>query len=379
MESIFHSQTFTHFSVALDGNQSLELRLFGDWKMAGYGKLPTARAWWARFSQQLDGTIEKIHIICDVSLDEWDDRLVSFVHQMQQMGEERGLIVQLSSFPQKLEGLLTMAMANGRKRTSCSTDGREKNEEKTCWKEPFSFIGEIAIALSRFCRGQICLRQTGCEKLFLQIGLEAMPIVALISFLTGMILGFVGVLQLARFGASIYVADLVGLSMAREMGAIMTAIVMAGRTGASFAATVGAMQVNEEVDALRTYGFSAIEFLVLPRLLITMCIMPMLCTFSVFIGIGGGMMVAVPMFDISAVQYIFETVSAVSAIDFLVGVTKGLFFAMLIGGIGCWHGMRCGRNAAGVGMATTGAVVHSITAIIVADALFALFCNMLHI
>ena len=204
-----------------------------------------------------------------------------------------------------------------------------------------------------------------------------LPIVGLISLLVGLILAFIGTLQLAMFGAQIYVANLVGIAMVREMGPMMAAIIMAGRTGASFSAQLGTMQVNEEIDAFRTLGISPVEFLVLPRMLALMLMMPLLCIFADLLGILGGMLVSVTMFDITAIQYLEQTRSAIDLIDITVGIAKSVVFGVIVAVAGCMKGIQCGRSASAVGQATTSAVVMSIVAIVVADAIITLINNLL--
>ncbi|MDR1303420.1 MAG: ABC transporter permease [Puniceicoccales bacterium] len=212
-----------------------------------------------------------------------------------------------------------------------------------------------------------------------QTGVNALPIVALISALVGLILAFVSVVQLERFGASIYVADLVSLAMAREMGCLMTGVIMAGRTGAAFAASIGSMQANEELDALQTFGINRIHYLVLPRLIALALMMPLLCMFADLIGIAGGMVSALPFTKGGPLQYLIQTKKALAVTDVLIGLVKSAVFGVIVGGIGCYRGMCCGRNAAAVGEATTSAVVQGITWIIIADAIFAVLCTALGI
>ncbi|MDR0740345.1 MAG: ABC transporter permease [Puniceicoccales bacterium] len=210
-----------------------------------------------------------------------------------------------------------------------------------------------------------------------QTGFDALPIVALISALVGLIMAFVGVIQLERFGASIYVADLVALAMTREMGCLMTGVIMAGRTGAAFAASIGSMQVNEELDALQTFGIDRITYLVIPRMIALAMMMPLLCIFADLVGIGSGMVSSLPFTKNSLTQYLLQTKKALAIGDILIGLVKSIAFGIIIAGIGCYKGVRCGRNATAVGEATTSAVVHGITWIIVADALFALLFTAL--
>ena len=202
---------------------------------------------------------------------------------------------------------------------------------------------------------------------------------ALINFLIGMILAFVGAVQLTQFGASIYVADMVAIGVVREMGCIMTAIILCGRTGAAFAAELGTMKVSQEIDALRTFGIPPMEFLVLPRIVALVLMMPLLCVFADVIAIGGGFFVATLMLDVTPTEYLIRTIEAITVTSFLLGIFKGGFFGLLVALSGCLRGIQCGRDAAAVGQATTAAVVAGITSIIAADGLFAVICNALNI
>jgi phospholipid/cholesterol/gamma-HCH transport system permease protein len=175
------------------------------------------------------------------------------------------------------------------------------------------------------------------------------------------------------------VANLVGLAMAREMGAMMTAIIMAGRTGAAFAAQIGTMRVNEEIDALTTAGFSPQDFLVLPRMLALMVMMPLLCLYADILGILGGAIVGVGMLDLAPALYWDQTVDSVSLTDFGVGLAKSSVFGVLVAVSGCLRGIQCGTSSAAVGLAATSAVVTGIVAIIVSDALFTLIFEVLGI
>jgi phospholipid/cholesterol/gamma-HCH transport system permease protein len=228
-------------------------------------------------------------------------------------------------------------------------------------------------------RGNARYRRTDLILLIQECGAEALPIISIISLLVGMILAFVGAMQLKQFGASIYVANLVAVAMTREMGAIMTGIVLSGRTGAAFAATIGAMQGNEEIDALSTLGVSPMEFLVLPRILALMVMTPLLCVYADVVGIFGGYLVGIATTDVTPAAYLVQTKEAITFADIGVGITKSAVFGALIAVSGCQRGMACGRSAAAVGVATTSAVVSGILAVIVADAVFAVILNVLGI
>jgi len=194
-----------------------------------------------------------------------------------------------------------------------------------------------------------------------------------------MILAFVGATELAQFGASIYTADLVAVATVREMACIMTGIIICGRTGAAFAAQLGTMKVNQEIEAFQTFGISPFEFLVLPRMLALILMMPLLCIFADLIAIAGGFVVATLMLDVSPVLYLDRTVESIRLYAFLLGVFKGGFFGVLVALTGCLRGMQCGTNAAAVGQATTSAVVTGIAWIIASDGIFAVICSALHI
>ena len=237
------------------------------------------------------------------------------------------------------------------------------------------FVGEAILAVVALLRGKARFRPVDMVLCIQEAGPSALPIVTLISLLVGLILAFVGAVQLSMFGAQIYIADLVGLGTVREMGALMTAVIMSGRTGAAYAAQLGTMNVNSEIDALKTMGISPVEFLVLPRILALVLMMPLLALYADLMGIIGGALVTVSAFDVSLIQYYNETRRAVHLHDFGIGIGKSLVFAMLIAVAGCMRGMQCGRSASAVGDAATAAVVNSIVYIVVADSLITLISS----
>ena len=232
-----------------------------------------------------------------------------------------------------------------------------------------SFTGELASAFGRMARGRARFRRVDFLEALHESGAQALGIVSLISVLVGTILAFLGSVQLRMFGAEIFVANLVGIGMVREMGALMTAVIMTGRTGAAFAARLGTMQVNEEVDALRTLAFDPVEFLVLPRVMAMALMMPLLTIYANFLGILGGALVGVFMLDITPVQYFIQTRAGVTPAGIASGLVKSFVFGVLVAICACMNGIRCGRSAMAVGVATTRAVVSGIVAIIVADSL----------
>jgi phospholipid/cholesterol/gamma-HCH transport system permease protein len=212
-----------------------------------------------------------------------------------------------------------------------------------------------------------------------QNGPQALPIVTLISFLVGVILAFIGAVQLRRFGAQIYVADLVGIAIVREMGAMMTGIIMAGRTGAAFAAQLGTMKVTQEIDAFTTIGLPAEEFLVFPRVIALVLMMPLLCLYADFIGVLGGAVVGVGMLDISWTTYFRETTNAITLTHLFGGLLKSTVYGVLIALAGCLRGLQCGKSSSAVGDAATSAVVTGIVAIVAACGVFAVVFYVLGI
>ena len=240
------------------------------------------------------------------------------------------------------------------------------------------FTGDTVRSTLRFFTGRAKFRSQDFWEVIQDCGASALPIVSLISFLIGMILAFVGNVQLASFGASLYVADLVGLAMVREMGVMMTAIIMSGRTGAAFAAHIGSMNANEEIDALKTFGFNPFDYLVLPRVFALVLMMPLLTVYANMIGILGGMMVGA-MVGIPPALFWAEMLTVVDLTQASLGVFKSVFFGVAIAISGCLQGMKSGGSSAAVGRATTRAVVASITAIIILDSVFAIIFTILDI
>lgn len=244
--------------------------------------------------------------------------------------------------------------------------------------ESLEFLGATTSAVLRTLLGRSGMRRREFIESLAQAGPQAMGIITLTSVLVGMILAYLGAAQLQQFGAAVFVADLVAIGMLREMGALMTAIVMAGRTGAAYAAQLSTMQTNEEIDAITTLGINPLEFLVVPRMLALLLMMPLLVVYADALGIVGGAVVAGGM-GVTPLQYISQLDSAITITHFLVGVVKGLIFALLIAIAGCRAGMNAGRNSEAVGRATTEAVVTAVVYLIVADAAINILCQLLGI
>lgn len=230
------------------------------------------------------------------------------------------------------------------------------------------FIGVLLVSLFRLVCGKAKMRWIDVWSEIIKAGPNALFIVSLIGFLIGLILAFIGAIPLQWFSAEIYVASLIGIGVMRLMGAVMTGVVMAGRTGAAFSAELGTMQVNEEIDALRSMGIPIVEFLVLPRLVALSLMLPLLCLYSNIIGILGGMVVSVFYLKISALEYWIQLVDTTRISDLVIGLFTSFVYAVLISICGCLRGIRCGRSSASVGQATTAAMVSSIICMVIATA-----------
>jgi len=238
--------------------------------------------------------------------------------------------------------------------------------------EVTTFLGAILISLMQAVLHPRWVRWQDVAYYMKKAGADGLPIVGLLSFLLGLIIAFMSSLQLKQFGANIYVASLLAIGMVKELGPIMTAILVAGRSGSAFAAEIGTMKVNEEVDALVTMGFDPIRFLALPKVLAAMAVVPLLTIYADLFGIAGGLVVGVMGLDLTAYAYLKETQISLTLLDILLSLLKAGVFALLIAGIGCQRGFQVQGGAAAVGSATTSAVVTALFLIIVTDSAFAL-------
>ena len=321
-------------------------------------------------------------------LTHWDSGLISFLTNTAEICRARGIVEDRAGLSAGLKRLLELAEAVPEKKGARSAAARVSFFERLgnvtigyglSVGEFLSFLGELTLAFAKFLRGKARYRRIDLLEVIQECGPNAVGIVTLISFLVGVILAFMGAVQLSQFGASIYVADLVGIGMVRDMAAMMTAIIMSGRTGAAFAAKLGTMKVTQEIDALTTMGVSPLEFLVLPRVLALVMMMPLLCLFADLVGILGGLFVGVAMLDLSAGSYLRETISTLTLVNLFGGIIKGTFYGVLIAIAGCLRGFQCGNSSSAVGDAATQAVVMAIVMIVVACGLFAVVFNFLGI
>ena len=319
-------------------------------------------------------------------LGDWDTGLVARLVSIRRDAEANDIPVDESGLPEGARQLIALAFAV-REREGARRKARDIGffagiGEKTQRvagrsRELLEFVGELMLSFGRLFRGKATYLRSDLVQYIQEAGAEALPIVSLISFLIGMIFAFVGVMQLENFGAGIYTADLVAVAMVREMAPIMTAIIMAGRTGAAYAAQIGTMKVNEEVDALTTLGMDPIDFLVTPRVIALIIMLPMLTLYSSLMGILGGTFVGLSMLDVSIVQYATQTVNSVGLNSLLGGLFKSVVYGSLVAIAGCQQGLACGNSAMAVGESTTRAVVMGIVMIVVsASVLTVIYINL---
>jgi phospholipid/cholesterol/gamma-HCH transport system permease protein len=351
----------------------LEVALAGDWRLD---------ADTPRWSATVDGSRPTSVRLTVDGVTRWDTSLVAFLGEAQRWCAEGKVACDTSALPDKMRLLST------RFEGAMQTCGHDVHTQSLVVEVGLStqfcadqarkllqFVGECWIDTTRLLRGRASLRWGDCLNEMQKCGAMALPIVSLISFLVGVTLAYSGAIVLKRFGGEIWVADLIGVAMTREMGALMAAIVLSGRTGAAFAAEIGSMKANEEIDALSVLGISTVRFLVIPRVLALGLMMPLLSIYANCLGILGGMAVAYAVLDIPPAAYWVEMLTIVTIQDVAVGMIKAVVFGLIVGLSGCLRGLEADRNATGVGQAATSAVVTAILLIIVADAIFAVIFN----
>jgi phospholipid/cholesterol/gamma-HCH transport system permease protein len=360
----------------------LAIHLAGKWQL---GKdVPSAEN--ARAELIAHPTVKGIVFNTD-ALSFWDSSILTFLVEILKLSVKEGIKIEKDGLPSGVRQLIDLATAVPKKEDAqksvvhesvLSRVGSDTIHFIKSAGELISFVGETSVAFIRMITGRARFLTSDLWLLIQETGVQAVPIVSLISFLVGLILAFVGILQLKLFGAQVYVADLVSIAMVREMGAIMTGIIMAGRTGAAYAAQLGTMQVNEEIDALETLAIPPMEFLVLPRMLALTLMMPPLVLYADLMGIFGGAVVA-GLYNISLTVYLNRAITALNLYHLFIGLFMGIVFGVLVSLSGCLRGMQCGRSASEVGNAATSAVVTGIVAIIVATAVITVICNVLGI
>jgi phospholipid/cholesterol/gamma-HCH transport system permease protein len=362
----------------------LKLVLGGDWSLKSPERL---RAETVLVGLEREPSLRWIRCVTN-EVKSWDSSLLVFLWEVEEWCKSRQVKFAEDDLPKEISSLLNLATAVPEQQTGRGSSGRRSLfYQLGSWVlgeidmliAAFEFIGECVLSFRRILarRGKVDWRLYWLT--LQECSAEALPIVGLISFLTGLILAFVGAIQLRQFGAGIYVANLVAVAMAREMGAIMTGVIMAGRTGAAFAAQIGSMKVSEEIDALSTLAISPMDFLVSPRVVALFLMMPLLCLYSDLIGIAGGAVVGIGLLKISLVQYWNQTLGSMGLTDIIIGVVKCSIFGVIVALTGCQRGMKCANNAAAVGNAATSAVVLAITWIVASDAIIDVLIEVLKI
>ena len=351
---------------------TLLVQLAGEWQIRQPMPSP------AEVGQQINAGPAVRRLTFDAQgLGGWDGGLLTFLRKVEALCRERKITVDRSGLPDGIKRLLSLAEAVPERQGAGRGAAREpffarvgKGAMAAVAEvgNMLEFLGGTFLAFLRLLRGRASFRGSDLALLLQECGAQALPIVTLISFLVGAILAFIGAVQLQQFGAQIYVANLVGLAMALEMAAMMTAIIMSGRTGAAFAAQLGTMQVNQEIDALTTLGISPMEFLVLPRMLALVLMVPLLTIYANLMGMLGGAAISATMLDVSLAVYFHQIQEALTLKYFAQGLIKSAVYGVIIALAGCMRGVQSGRSAAAVGEAATSAVVTSIVGIIVASA-----------
>ncbi|HWA10103.1 MAG TPA: ABC transporter permease [Opitutaceae bacterium] len=354
---------------------TLEVALAGNWQIT------EPRPTWAEVLG--DRTPAGVRLRVD-GVGQWDTSLLLFLFAAQDGCRTAGIHCDTAALPEKIRTLLAQLATShetsvpfDRAEGFLTSVGLATQDTLVKAREISHFVGECVLSTVRLVRSPRKFRWRDCLDEMQQCGAMALPIVSLVSLLVGVTLAYTGALVLRQYGGDIYIADLIGLSMVREMGAVMTAVVLAGRTGAAFAATLGNMKANEEIDALETLGIPAVQFLVLPRLLALGVMMPLLALYANALGIVGGMLVAYGLLSIPATAFWAEMLTIVDLSDIATGVIKATAFGLIVGLAGCLRGLQAERSAAGVGRAATSAVVTALLLIIVADAIFAVLFNAL--
>ncbi|MFZ5797913.1 MAG: MlaE family ABC transporter permease [Thermodesulfobacteriota bacterium] len=346
---------------ALEGGVQ-ELSLGGRWCMDQ--DLPAA----GEVADKLFGDVRRLRLTAGELVD-WDSGFVAFLTVLLQHCAAKGITVDQEELPAGVRHLLIMAASvpeqkvrrrGGEDANFLVRVGRAAQDVLHGMPAMLRFLGELILSLGRLFSGRAQFRTGDLWLEIEEVGPRALGIVSIISFLVGLILAYLGADQLRMVGAQIFIADLVAIGMVREIGALMTGIIIAGRTGAAFAAQLGTMQVNEEIDAFRTLGISPIDFLVLPRFLALIMMVPLLTLYSSFVGMLAGLIISTTIFDIGLFEYYTETVRALELKHFWVGLSKGSVYGAMVAYSGCLRGMQCGRSAEAVGEAATSAVVTGI-------------------
>ena len=354
------------------GGSTLVVRLRGAWRLAD--DLPPP----ADVERELDRESAAMVRLEASAVADWDSGLVVFVFGLLTSCRARGIAVEHPDLPGTLERMLALVQTSALPAAAppplrgglLERLGRRALARRKKVLAASLFVGETTLGLSRMLVGRARFRGQDLGLLLEGAGPSALPIVALVNFLVGIILAFVGITQLRRFGADYYVADIVGIAVVRDMAALITAIVLAGRSGAAYAAQLATMKVTQEVDALRTLGISPVEFLVVPRVVALTLMTPFLVLFADLMGVLGGAAVGTTMMNQALASYLRQTANSVTTGDIIGGLVKSATYGALVALTGTARGLQAERSSEQVGVAATQAVVTGIVAIIIACGLF---------
>lgn len=348
---------------------TLVVELAGDWTLGG--SLPPVQD---ALDDDLVESATAIAFDTD-RLNRWDSSLVTFLYEIADAARSRGLEVRTGTLPTSLARLVSLSQAVPEQETGADEPtgplarlGERALDAYDDVLDALAFTGRATQSLVGLFTLQVRMRWRTFGVSLQSSTSSALPIVTVISLLVGLIIAFLGAVVLRRFGAEYYVSYLVSYGILRELGALMTAIIMTGRTGAAFAAELGSMKIGEEVDALKTFGLSPIDFLVTPRILAIVLAMPLLTVYADVLGILGGLSVATTMLDLTYTQFFTGLLEPVVLADGLIGLFKAVVYGGIIGLTGCMRGLQTGDDASAVGQATTSAVVTGILLIVLANA-----------
>ncbi|MFH1081187.1 MAG: MlaE family lipid ABC transporter permease subunit [Pseudomonadota bacterium] len=363
-------------SILEDNDHRVTLLISGRMDLRGLGSLNTdMEAFWtdrtpARITADLSG-VQSIDSAGAMMLLRLEERAKAagipfeFLHVSEPL---RGVMGLLNMKALRIEPLLRDKESEGIFHLIGATAERQLED----FRQVMTFVGELLTALVHVIRRPRVVRWNAVFLYMQKVGVDGFPIVTLISLLIGVIMAFMSSLQLKQFGATTYVAPLVAFAMVRELGPMMTAILVAGRSGSAFSAEIGSMIINEEVDALATMGFDPVQFLAIPKVLASIVVVPLLAVYSALFGIIGGMMVGILGLDLTANGYLQQSINSFGVFDVVSSLIKSIVFAILISGIACQRGFQVRGGADAVGEATTSAVVSAIFLIILANSAFAI-------
>ncbi len=363
--------------------KTLLIKLSGDWHISA-GLLSESAV-----TSQLTRHPDIVQInFCILQELKWDSGLIVFLLRLIEECSLKNIYVNREALPKEAQKLIMLALKVNEKTDIATANvhgpllarlGEKVLKIGESFNLAFQFLGDIVVSLGCLMTGKAFFRWDDFMVLIKRCGIDTLLLVSLISLLVGMILAFVASIQLKMFGAQIYIADIVGIAMVRVLSSVMTGIIVSGRIGASFAAELGMMETNEEVDALKTLGVSPVEFLVLPRVLALVLMMPVLTIYADLMAILGGFLISIGMFHLNPLEYLNHTQMAVHLSYVWIGLIHSFVFGVIIAIAGCLRGIECERDAAGVGKATTSAVVTAITGIVIATAIITFICQVLRV